>query len=410
MAPGGPGLESIAMATKFAFTQRRLESLKVPASGRVTYRDTKVPGLCVRVTEKGAKSAYISRKLNGRHIRYRLGAWPDDFGTVAVLRDRAAEKLGEGLEGLVKQRRQARQEPTVADLWSHWVKTRAGRKSPRSQAEDKRQYDKFVKPAWEKRALSTIDRQDVAALHQRIGKRSGGYQGNRVHSLLRAMFAAGQKAGIFSGDNPCIGVERFSELQRDRFLNSEELDRFFKALFGEAQRFQDAFRLLLLIGCRKSDLLAARWADINLDFALWRISESKTGAVVIPLIEPVLEILRRRLEAGGGSPWVFPSHGRSGHLVDLRKPWERICKAAGLDDVRIHDLRRTLASWMTIGGASMPIVGKALGHAAGSKATSTYARLSTDPVRAAMAAASAAMLAVEKLEATKERGDHAQQR
>lgn len=378
--------------TKFAFTQRRLESLKVPDKGRVTYRDTKVVGLGIRVTCKGAKSAYLSKKINGRHVKYRLGAWPEDFGTVGRLRDVATKKLAEGLDGLIKERRQARTEPTIADLWEHWVSARIGRKSDRAQAEDHRMYAKFVQPAWERRALSTIDRQDVAALHRRIGKKSGPYQANRVHGLLRAMYVAGQTAGLHRGVNPCIGIDKFDEVSRDRFLDNEELARFSKALAAESEHFQDAFRLLLFIGCRKSDLMAMRWGDINLDFKLWRIAESKTGTVVIPLTEQAVDILERRREVANGCPWVFPGSGRTGHLVDLRKPWERVIRAAGLIDVRIHDLRRTMASHMAIAGTSMPIVGAALGHRAGSRATAVYARLSTDSVRTAMSQAGAAMM------------------
>lgn len=109
----------------------------------------------------------------------------------------------------------------------------------------------------------------------------------------------------------------------------------------------------------------------------------------IPLGPDVLDILRRR-RAETSSVFIFPGSGPKGHYVEPRHAWETLLKRAKLEDLRIHDLRRSMGSWMTIGGTSLPIVGKALGHKT-SQATSIYARLNLDPVRAAMDQAVEAM-------------------
>jgi integrase len=175
------------------------------------------------------------------------------------------------------------------------------------------------------------------------------------------------------------------------------LPRFFAALTEATELIQDFVLVSLLCGARRSNVQAMKWCDIDFTTRLWRIppEQSKNKmVVVVPLSPPVLGILERRRAAGNGSAWVFPSPrpGRAGHLVEPKRGWRAILKRAGLDDVRLHDLRRSLGSWLAISGTSMPIIGKALGHTQ-LKATEIYARLSLDPVAAAVEEAGNAMLA-----------------
>ena len=139
--------------------------------------------------------------------------------------------------------------------------------------------------------------------------------------------------------------------------------------------------MALLTGARKTNILEMRWDQLT--GGMWRIPETKNGeVVVVPLVQQAQNILQARRERYGDQPWVFPGPGKAGHLLEVRKAWVRICKRAGLENLRIHDLRRTLGSWQALSGASEIIIGKSLGHAAGSKATAVYARLGLDPVRA----------------------------
>jgi len=128
-----------------------------------------------------------------------------------------------------------------------------------------------------------------------------------------------------------------------------------------------------------------RWVDVDLRLQQWRItaeeSKNKT-AMVIPLVGEALEILQRRREYAS-SVFVLPARSRSGHLEEPHMGWERILSRAGLQDVRLHDLRRTMGSYQTIGGASTAIVGKTLGHR-NPASTAVYARMTLDPVRDAM--------------------------
>lgn len=189
-----------------------------------------------------------------------------------------------------------------------------------------------------------------------------------------------------------MGVKRFPERSRDRFLSADELARFFQALEQEPnEAAREFFLVALLTGARRANVLSMRWADIDLKGQTWRIPETKNGTPQnVPLVGPVLEILQSRRKTTS-SFFVFPGRGKTGHLVEPKKAWARVCLAAGIKEARIHDLRRTLGSWQAKTGASLPIIGKSLNHKSAST-TSIYARLDLDPVRTAMEKAAEAML------------------
>jgi integrase len=137
-----------------------------------------------------------------------------------------------------------------------------------------------------------------------------------------------------------------------------------------------------------------RWEDLDLEHGLWRIPDTKAGTpVVVPLAAPAVEILLARQEETNESPWVFPSRGKTGHLTEPKSAWKRILERAGLEDVRIHDLRRTLGSWQAITGSTLPIIGKSLGHTQPAT-TMIYSRLTVTPVRESVDRAASAILAI----------------
>jgi integrase len=212
-------------------------------------------------------------------------------------------------------------------------------------------------------------------------------------AMLKAAFNKASDLG-WSGPNPAVGIRRFKEHSRDRFLQPDEMESFFRALLAEPNKtLRDFFLVALLTGQRRADIQSMAWADINLDLGLWRIPDGKGGEpVVVPLVQPALRILETRQEASGDCRWVFPGRGKTGHIVEPKAAWRRILDRAGLEDLRIHDLRRSLGSWLTMGGASLPITGKALGHRS-QASTNVYARLDVASVRGAVGKATDAMLA-----------------
>lgn len=204
-------------------------------------------------------------------------------------------------------------------------------------------------------------------MHAKIGRETGKNPANRLRSMLHTLFEVARSDLEFAGENPVKVVKRFREEPRERYLGPEELPKLMRALDAEPnEMLSDFFRLALYTGARRGNLQSARWEEIDLIAALWTIPADKAKAkkpIRVPLSPEALAVLGRRKSATKESPWVFPSHGKAVHLAEPKTAWKRICKAAGLEAVRLHDLRHTTASWMVAGGASLYVDGKALGHA-----------------------------------------------
>jgi len=235
---------------------------------------------------------------------------------------------------------------------------------------------------------------------------------NRAVEVLRAMynFAKHPKRRLYSGDNPAAQHELYKENERSRFLQRDELGAFFVALAGVPnESMRDAIFTSLLAAARKSNILSMKWADLNLEREEWSLPGQfqKNGEpYVVPLVPELVELLVRRkaqhVDFLAGNPpktkpeklrasFVFPSdRSVTGHIVSLAKIWENLKKVADIDNLRLHDLRRTMGSWQAKTGASLIVIGKSLNHKDPS-ATSIYARLDLDPVRDSMTTASSAM-------------------
>jgi integrase len=240
----------------------------------------------------------------------------------------------------------------------------------------------LIPATWRHRRLSDLTREHVAELHARVGRDSGHYAANRGLALLRAMFNLARTWGLCSGDNPATGIRAFREEKRDRFLNPDELSRALLAIDQEPDwRWRGYFRLALLLGPRRHELLRARWPELDFSARSWRLPTTKAERPhLLPLPTPAVEILES-LPSRGQSEWLFPSSAaRSGHLEEPRKAWQRIRERAKTKDVRIHDLRRTLGSWLAASGYGLPMIGRVLNHSQPS-ATAVYARLDLEPVR-----------------------------
>ena len=233
---------------------------------------------------------------------------------------------------------------------------------------------------WFQRKISSIERPEVERLHAKIGKENGLYQADRLLERIRSIFNKAIEWG-WKGQNPAMGIKKFREQSRDRFLQPDELPRFFEALANEPnEAARDFFMISLLTGARKSNTLAMMWKDISFQSATWRIEETKNAdPLTVHLPQQAVEVLIER-KLNSDSPYVFEGTGKNGHLADPKKAWTRILQEAGIENLRIHDLRRTLGSYQAATGANGYIIGKSLGHRS-QQSTAIYARLNLDPVR-----------------------------
>ena len=380
------------MPTRINFTKRTLEAIQPSGDGkRVYFYDSKIRGLVLDVTPNGTKTFRVYRKVNGKPERTQIGRFPDI--TVENARAKAESvnaKISAG-EDPGAERRAIRKEMTLGDMFALYLE-RYAKKHKRSYDNDENLFRRYL-TGWAKRGLSSIDRSDIERLHTAIGDEHGHYAANRTLSLLSAMFNKALLWGWSGTMNPARGVPRFKEEQRERFLYADELPRFFKAVQQEPDtEARDAILLMLFTGARRSNVLSMRRQDVNLERAVWRIPLTKSGKAQNVSLAPIaLQVLAPRLAMHTDSEFVFPGRHGVGHRSEVRSAWDRIREAAQIKDVRLHDLRRTLGSWQAAGGASLPIIGKTLGHS-NVATTAIYARLDLDPVRAAVTTATQAML------------------
>jgi integrase len=378
--------------THLNFTKAKLNALPSPATGHVYYHDAggalSVRGLAVRVSFTGNKVFTLYRRIGGRPERVVLGPFPDM--TIEQARGKASELnalIAKG-QNPVTQKKQIRDEMTLLELFKQYGDLHG--KQKRTWGEMQREFGLYLKP-WQFRRISSITTLNVLALKNSLAQTP--YAANHAIRLLRALYNWATKSGGWQGQNPAA-VPLFPEEKRQRFLLPEEVSAFFSAVDAEQnETIRDFIYVSLLTGGRRGNVQAMSWSQLNLNLKLWTIPGDLTKGgetITIPLLPPVLEILERRKKAAT-SEWVFPSRGRTGYLVEPKSAWKRIVKAAGLSDLRLHDLRRTLASWQAIMGSSLLVIQKSLGHQSPA-ATQIYARLSNAAVKESMERAANALL------------------
>lgn len=395
------------MPRKINFTLTTLRALpSAPKGKQVCVYDQNTPHLQLLVTENGAKTFYWYGRLAGRPQRLKLGRFPE-IG-IENARKLAAKASGDiaGGGNPVKAKRAARAEMTLGEAWTWFLENHAKLKK-RTWKDDEGRYSLHL-AEWANRRLTEITTADAQRLHSKLTKDGHPTNANRVLALLSVLYNKARMLG-HTGGNPAEGVERNRESSRERFLQADELPRFFAALDSMPTRFdpqtgekiddpngaawRDFFKLLLLTGARSGNVKSMRWADINLERGEWKISsqEFKSGyGMTVHLSAEAIAILKGR--ENNGSDFVFPGPGKTGHIQEPRKAWEAVLKRAKLSGLRIHDLRRSLGSWQAATGASLPVIGKSLGHR-NVATTAIYARLNLDPVRESVNTATAAMMA-----------------
>lgn len=352
--------------------------------------DEQVPGFGVRCRQ-GQKSYVLQyRVLGGRGSRQRrvtLGR----VGTVSL--DDARVLAQEYLRGVrygqdpAGARQAMRAAPRIEDLAERYMREHAAvKKKARSAHMDRVNLRLHVLPVLGMQRVDTVTRADVAKLHH--GMRQVPGAANRVLALLSKMLSLAEQWGLREpGTNPVKGIERYRERKRERHLTPAELGRLgavlrqAELLRTESPSVVAMVRLLLLTGARLGEVLGLAWRRLNLEESTVRLADSKTGPKTLYLSAAALAVLAG-LPRVDDNPWCLPGRVRGKHLVNPQKPWRRIRALAGLDDVRLHDLRHTYAAMAARGGLSLPMIGALLGHTE-AQTTQRYAHLVGYPVQVA---------------------------
>ncbi|MGU7772317.1 tyrosine-type recombinase/integrase [Burkholderia sp. MR1-5-21] len=391
------------------FTKAAIEALPVPAKGAPWkyYYDTKVSGLAIGVGPSGIKTFILYRKVNRKPERIKIGRYPDL--TVDKARAMAVTLISDIAGGAnpAELKRARRAEMTFGDLFDQYHKNHSV-PHKKTADEDKQKFDKYLSNNKDginlaSRRLSEITKAEVAQLFAKISK-SHRVTANRVLALVSSIFGKAIEWGIWNQINPCQGIRKHSEVSRDRFLQPDELPKFFEQVLAYPNTtVRDYILISLLTAARRSNVLAMNWNDVNLERGEWRIRETKNGTPQsVPLVPDAIVILeaRKNSTACSDSEFVFPGAGESGHLVEPKKAWKIILDKAGIADLRLHDLRRTMGSWQAGTGANLSVIGRSLNHKS-TQTTAIYARLWLEPVRNSMETAASAMFAAAGLNSEK---------
>ena len=274
--------------------------------------------------------------------------------------------------------------PTVGELAERFLEEYAAvRYKPGTTAWTRTMVRRHIVPEFGKLPLEALERAQVTELHHRLYVSPS--TANKVVRTLSLMYRLAEGWGMApEGCNPCRSVVRYPERGRERFLTDEEFIRLGKVLDeagtrgGASPSAVAALRLLMLTGCRKSEILTLRWDHVAFEAGELRLPDSKTGARVVPLSPSAVKVLAA-LPRAPGNPWVIPGRQPGTHMRALGDAWEVIRTRAELEDVRIHDLRHSFASRALALGESLPMIGKLLGHSQ-METTSRYAHLARDSV------------------------------
>lgn len=367
-------------------TKRIVDAAEIRASEYFIWDDD-IPGLGLRVLPSGRKGYVVQYRAGRRSRRISLG--PSTVLTCEQARTRAIGIIAAARNGEdpAAERDAGRKATTVKELAERFDREHISlRVKPSTAKEYRRNLERFILPALGRLTVSGITRADVAKFHHDL--RHIPYQANRCLEVISKMFSLAELWGLRpDGSNPRKHIRKYPEEKRERFLSAAELRR-----VGEVLREMDvegvelpsailAVRLLILTGCRLNEIMTLKWDYVDFTDKVLRLPDSKTGAKVIHLGQPAVELLKAA-EQIEDNPWVVTGTLEGKRLSDLQPFWQRVRARAGLKDARIHDLRHTFASTAVAAGQGLPMIGKLLGHTQ-VQTTARYAHLAADPVKSA---------------------------
>jgi len=354
-------------------TKRTIDAAKYSGSGngRCVLWDDSPRGLGLRIFPSGHKAFLLSYRIAGRKRMMTLG----DYGVLTLdsARSRAKTELAtienQALDPLVEKRARELEgrTSTVEAMFRAYIADR----KPKTAHDLIAHAERHTFKAFGSRGWRELRRSEVRAWHEGI---QGPYAANRALQALRAAFywrlwreddAPGDRPSQRNPRNPCAGIALFPEKRRQVRLEIAELPKLEAAIDAHTQDeyLRALFRFVLAVGCRKTEALALKWDDVtNGDNPVVTFRDTKSGGDhTVPLSSYAAGLLRA-LTRQTNNPFVFVGHRRGAHLQGVNKAWQRIRKAAGIEHVRIHDLRRSFGSWLGDAGFTSKQIGSVLGH------------------------------------------------
>ena len=338
----------------------------------------------LRVYPSGRRMYVCSYRVRGRKRLARLGR--ADALTLDQARKKAMAYLGKVASNEDPQEAADRQPglTTIDQLCKAFIENHAKRKKKKWR-DDESCLKRRVLSKLKSRLAVCVVTADMEGIHSEVGAQHP-YAANRVLEVVRKMFNWGKVAGLIPKDhaNPAVGIVRFPERKRKRFITTAEMPRFVQSLEQEENDYaRHGLWLLLLMGLRSTELLKAKWVDIDWDMGTLFIGLTKNGE---PLLAPISEAAMARLKMIprlANNPYIICGQRAGQHLHRLGRPLKQILKRSGLENIRVHDLRRTVGSWLAQAGTSLHLIGDVLNHK-DTKTTAGYAYFQTQQRREAL--------------------------
>jgi integrase len=434
-------------SNRFNFTVKALEGVVCTVGGgRVYVYDTKVPALAFCVTEGGARTFYLYRRVLGKPQRIKIGAAEEL--TIEQARSRAGKLNSDIAQGIDPQaekaaaRAETARAITVGDLWTAYKAEQLPNRKSGTAKEYERLYTAHI-VAWDTRLANAITTEDCELLKTRVGAKNGQYTANRTLAVISGMFASmGHRFGLAHGWTPTRGVQKFPEQARDRVLSPEELAAVLASIDADDNEMvRDYFRLMLYTGSRKAKLAEMTWQQISIQRKTWTVPGvlmKNNTPLVVNLVDDAVAILERRADSNPtDSSFVFPARAITAAQVEkvrewakagkstrkiawelgisqsavmraiapefkveaprpfngAAKAWGRIMARAGITTrTTPHDLRRTFVTNLLESGAALMHVASAVGHRSMETTQKHYSIARQDKVADAVRAGVASML------------------
>lgn len=388
-------------------TERFVRSATAGDRPSPIFMDDEVIGFGLQVRQNGRKTFTLDYTFEGRRRRFTIGDYPS--WSVAQAREEAKKlkrDVDAGRDPLnVRDERWAA--PTIKDLVERYLEEHTTKLVPNARRDQTNMLATYVLPVWGDRKVTDIRTRDVDALladiakgrarkHKAVTKQKRlkplapakptPIQANRVGGIIRKMFNLAVRWEL-RADNPASAFLRNPEQPRERFLDLKEIAELSEVLNQHPnRRGVNIIRMLMLTGARRGEVLNARWEQFDLDNGVWTKPAATTKQKRmhrVPISSAVVDLLKSiRPTVPKDCPWVFPGDAEGKPVQEIKRFWDDVRTEAGIEDVRIHDLRHTFASLLVSGGASLPLIGQMLGHTQ-VQTTLRYAHLFDDPMRKA---------------------------
>lgn len=374
-------------ANRRRLTKRLIDATPLPPEGPVRLYDSEVRGLHLRSTPGGTRTWYVFyRDGNNRQRDHKLGRHP--VMSPELARQRANEVLADVSRGidLAGRRGHRRRAVTIGELADRFLAEHVEKKlKPKSVVQYRSVIELYVRPRLGEVRVVDITPAQIQAVHGALSDRRG--QANHVVAVLRKMLSLAVDWGLRpDGVNPASRVRFYSDHKRNRYLAAEEFQRLWRVLdeeeaSGVVSDAPLAIRLLMTTGRRLGEVLGLTWADLDLEGGRMRLADSKVGARTFNLSPETVALLKAvRTARDGESGYVVRGQKPGRPLINLQQPWRRIRRKAGLDDVRLHDLRHSYASFAAAAGYDLARIKEMLGHQT-IQTTQRYAHIADKDVR-----------------------------